>query len=66
MLKRWFLKQLRPKIIQWLDERALRIPSAQRLSIARVTGAPIETVDAVCDAVRAYAVSKVDELLSRL
>ena len=66
MLKRLLKRLVAPKLREWLETRALYLPSAKRVELAKRAGVPVEVVDLIYEAVRTQALERVDEFLERL
>lgn len=49
---RWAWRWLKPTVLQWLSERALRLPAHQRDALAQRLRVPIQTVEQVETALR--------------
>lgn len=49
---RWAWRQFKPTLLQWLNERALRLPAHQRDALAQRLRVPIQTVEQVETALR--------------
>lgn len=54
-------KLLKPFIIQWLDERALRLPSSVRQRIADRLKVDVSLVYAIEEAIREHIIQQVKE-----
>ncbi len=54
-------KLLKPFIIRWLDERALRLPSSVRQSLADRLKVDVAVVFAIEEAVREHILQQVEE-----
>ncbi|MFN4033380.1 MAG: hypothetical protein ACK4ME_07100 [Fimbriimonadales bacterium] len=44
---RWSWRLIKPILLRWLRERALRLPEQQRDALARRLGAPVQTVEQI-------------------
>jgi hypothetical protein len=49
---RWAWQMLKPTLIEWLRERALRLPAHQRDALAQCLRLPLQTVEQVENALR--------------
>ncbi len=49
---RWAWSALKPTLIRWLNERALRLPASQRDALAQRLRVPVQTVEQVESALR--------------
>jgi len=49
---RWAWQMLKPTLIEWLRERALRLPAYQRDALAQRLRLPLQTVEQVENALR--------------
>ena len=49
---RWAGQMLKPTLIEWLRERALRLPAHQRDALAQRLRLPLQTVEQVENALR--------------
>ena len=66
MLKRLLKRLVAPKLREWLETRALYLPSTKRAELAKRAGVPVGVIDLIYDTVRAQALERVDEFLERL
>ncbi len=49
---RWSWQFIKPILLRWLRERALRLPEQQRDALAQRLGAPVQTVEQIETALR--------------
>lgn len=54
---------LKPLLLKWLDERALRLPMAKMLELSKTTGADYDTVTAIETMLRQNAIQQIDSVL---
>jgi len=51
-----FLRLLRAPLEQWLETRALQLPRSTREELAKRFGTTLETIDAINQALKTYAI----------
>ena len=66
MLKQLLKRLVAPKLREWLETRALYLPSAKRVELAKRLNISVEVVDAIHDMLREQAMERVNEFLERL
>jgi hypothetical protein len=58
LVQKTALRQLRTALEQWLETRALQLPRSTREELAKRFGTTPETVDAINQALKTYAIQE--------
>jgi len=57
---RWAWNALKPTLLKWLRERALRLPAHQRDALAQRLHLPVQTIEQVENALRQVALYRLE------
>ncbi|MDM7461940.1 MAG: hypothetical protein P3X24_009890 [bacterium] len=57
---RWSWRLIKPTLLRWLRERALKLPTQQRDALAQRLGAPVQTVEQVETTLRQLALYQLE------
>ncbi|MGQ9657786.1 MAG: hypothetical protein ACUVV1_07770 [Fimbriimonadales bacterium] len=57
---RWMWHTLKPILLSWLRERALRLPAHQRDALAQRLRLPVQTIEQVENALRQVALHRLE------
>ncbi|BCW95091.1 MAG: hypothetical protein KatS3mg018_0573 [Fimbriimonadales bacterium] len=61
-MHRWIIRLIKPALIRWLDERALRLPAARKHDLARQLKLSEQTIDDIESALRRWAIEQIESL----
>ncbi len=60
MILRWAWRALKPRLLEWLCERALCLPAHQRGALAQRLDAPLQTVEQIETMLRQLTLYKLE------
>lgn len=61
-MHRWIIRLIKPALIRWLDERALRLPAARKHDLARKLGISEQSISEIEAVIRRWVIEQVESL----